>query len=556
MRRFVKYPLLFLIILLAGGLVRFIRPGSRVMHTDEAVNAHKVGMLLETGVYRYDRSEYHGPVLYYFSLVTSRLSGHDSYASLQESTLRFVPALFSLLTVLLLIILRRNADWRYILTAGGLMAMAPMLVFYGRYYIHESLLTFFSLLFILAVYRYLRERRLSWVLIAGVSAGLMHATKETFVINMAAAILALLIGVKWARDDLPARGKGWTRVPAFHWVLFLVAGTLTSMLLYSSFFANPKGIADSVTTYVQYFQRAGQDDSHIHPWYYYISLLAGPWRIDGFAATDAWLLLTAAAGFAGLWIDRGKANPVGILLFLGNYSLILLLFYSAIPYKTPWNMMQFYPGLLLLSGYAILGLFRAKWPPVLKWTLAVLVMAGGIHWGWSGMKLNFQYCDDPGNPYVYAPTSPDVREVAAMLDTLAMVQPEGYALPVEVVFPGDDYWPLPWYLRRFEHVGYYNRITFDAHASPVVIVSPSIEGDLVRKLYEVPPPGERYLYTSLSGSRQELRPGVGLQVYVRMDVWDLYHYRDAAIRRRPSGIAGYPLDPGQLTQDVEQRPAR
>ncbi len=523
MSRRVKYILFFLIVLLAG-LARFTRISEPMMHNDEAVNAHMLGVLLETGEYQYNREEYHGPALYYLSLVFARLSGHETYASLLESTLRMVPAFFSLLTIVLLVMLRKRVEWTYILMAGVMMALAPMMVFYGRYFIHESLLTFFSLLFFLSIFRYIQGQRLIWVVIAGVSAGLMHATKETFVINLLAALPALLAAQRWSQAPSEAKGPAKFRIPLLHWVLFLGTGALTSVLFFSSFFSNPKGILDSVTTYAQYFRRAGQDDAHIHPWYYYLSLLAGPWKMDGWTASELWLLVTAMAGYVWLWVDRRTKGMGPVLLFFGNYSLILLLIYSFIPYKTPWNILQFYPGLLLLSGYSILRLWRAGWPSAVKGAMLVLVLAGGVHWVWSGMKLNFQYEDDPVNPYVYAHTSPDVRELATLLDTLVTVHPDGYKLPVEVIFPGHDYWPLPWYLRRFENVGFYDRVDWKVPASPIVIVSPEVEGDLVRKLYELPPPGERYLYTSLFESYLELRPGVECRCYARKEVWDLVRY--------------------------------
>ncbi|RPI44801.1 MAG: hypothetical protein EHM46_02445, partial [Bacteroidetes bacterium] len=400
MSRPVKYLSLFLVILLAGGTARFIRPADRVMHTDESVNAHKLGVLIDTGKYRYDRDEYHGPVLYYLSFAVCKLGGYDSFASLRESILRLVPALFSLLTVVLLLLLRKSAGWNYTLTAGLLAALAPMLIFYGRYYIHETLLTFFSLLFIFSCHRYLADRRLMWVTVAGISAGLMHATKETFVINLAAAVVALVVTPE--RKALPA---GALKISWQHPVLFLVTAAFTSVLLFSSFFSNLQGIPDSVTAYANYFQRAGQDGSHIHSWYYYLSLLAGPWKIDGFTATELWLLLTAAAGWVVLWVDRGRKKPVGILLVLGNYGVLLLVIYSAIPYKTPWNMLQFYPGLVILSACAVVRLYRAEWPAAIRGTLFLLVMAGGIHWVWTGLNLNFRYEEHPVNPYVYAHTS-------------------------------------------------------------------------------------------------------------------------------------------------------
>ena len=39
---------------------------------------------------------------------------------------------------------------------------------------------------------------------------------------------------------------------------------------------------------------------------------------------------------------------------------------------------------------------------------------------------------------------------------------------VKVMAPGGDYWPLPWQLRRFHHVGWYDRVPPDPYA-PLIL---------------------------------------------------------------------------------------
>ena len=64
-----------------GALVfRLPRLTMRPMHPDEANQAVRTGILYDTGVYRYDPSQHHGPSLYYLALAPLSLSGAKDFA--------------------------------------------------------------------------------------------------------------------------------------------------------------------------------------------------------------------------------------------------------------------------------------------------------------------------------------------------------------------------------------------------------------------------------------------------------------------------------------------
>jgi hypothetical protein len=52
-----------------------------------------------------------------------------------------------------------------------------------------------------------------------------------------------------------------------------------------------------------------------------------------------------------------------------------------------------------------------------------------------------------------------------------------------------------------------------------------MEPDLIRKLYESPPPGERELYMQMFPEYVELRPGVEIRGYVSKQLWDRLQQR-------------------------------
>ena len=158
--------------LTAGLGLRLARLDVRPMHNDEANQAVKFGELLEQGDYRYDAFDHHGPTLYYLTLPSAWLRGQATFASLDEYTLRAVPAVFGAATILLVLLLepaigrtargrRRRADGR--VTRHGLLL---------RMYIQESMFACFALVFAIALGRAITEGGVRWPAIAGIAAGL------------------------------------------------------------------------------------------------------------------------------------------------------------------------------------------------------------------------------------------------------------------------------------------------------------------------------------------------------------------------------------------------
>src|SRR5512140_3275027 len=138
--------ILLLLALALAALLRLPHLDERPMHNDEAVNAVKFGKLWETGVYRYDPNEHHGPTLYYAALAAGRLTAAPDYDHYSENRLRLVTVLFGLGLLVLLPLLIDGVGRIGFAWAALFIAVSPALVFYSRYFIHEMLLVCFSLL--------------------------------------------------------------------------------------------------------------------------------------------------------------------------------------------------------------------------------------------------------------------------------------------------------------------------------------------------------------------------------------------------------------------------
>jgi predicted membrane-bound mannosyltransferase len=156
----------------------------------------------------------------------------------------------------------------------------------------------------------------------------------------------------------------------------------------------------------------------------------------------------------------------------------------------------------------------------------VAVAAVSLHLLWQAWAASFRFAADPRNPYVYAHTSTDVFEIVARLTQLAESHPAGHAMPLSVV-TRRNVWPLPWYLRRLTGVEWWTGVSDTARLAPVVVVTPDQERDVVRRIYEVPPPGERELYVSVFDREMDLRPGVELRAYAAATLWDAWKRREA-----------------------------
>lgn len=513
---------LILLITAAAAAFRLPDLAERPMHGDEAVNAVKLSETIEGMGYEYDPHEYHGPTLNYLTLIPAWLGGVGSFVELQEAILRVVPVVFGTLLVLLLLPLGDGLGRVAAVFAALFMAVSPAMVFYSRYFIHEMLLVCFTAGAIVCGYRYLKSPGMLWALLAGVCLGLMHATKETFVIALGAmggAVLVMLCarrqGGQWVNDI--------KRVRLVHCSMTLLAAAAVSVTFFSSFFSNAKGVVDSVLTYSTYLDRAGQTGVHEHPWHYYLGLLGHYQFADGPVFSELLTLLLALVGLG--FVVRGSVGGVnaGLLRFIALYTILMTVVYSLIPYKTPWCLLNFYHGIILLAGVGAAGLLRFK-SKISKVALGLLLCVGTWHLAWQSNAANNEYNADSRNPYVYGHTGSDIFDIADRVKEMAESDGDGRDTPIQIICPDDDYWPLPWYLRGYL-VEYTNTVADETKSAPIILIQPPLEEALMRKLFELPPPGQKELYMHLFDEngreiKMELRPEVEIRGFVSKSLWD------------------------------------
>lgn len=511
----------FALIVCLGAGLRLCELGAKPMHGDEANQAVKAGRLLEKGEYAYDPFEHHGPTLYYLTLPVFWATGTQHFVDTQEWQYRVVPAVFGVLLIALMWLLREALGPPAVLWAAGLCAVSNAMVYYSRYYIQETLFTCFALAAIVAGWRFAQRPGVARAAVLGVALGLVHATKETSVLLFAAAGAALLVVTVWHRVE---RGE-WPLLRDLLRVKYVAAcvfaALLVSTVFYSSFGTHPRGVLDSILTYTRYFSRAegaGSAAAHNKPFGYYLQLLAfsyrepGPWWTEGFA-----LAMAGVGTIAALFVR--KAAPAAMELdagryfrrFLAIYAVVLTLVFSAVPYKTPWNLLPFWQPLLMLAGVGIAWL-SLRWRSVgLRVALSVLCLVGVAHAARQAWQGSFVYPADTRNPYVYAHTSTAIFRLTERVAQIAAVHPQGKDLVIAVIGEGGDYWPLPWYLRGYAKVGYFTQPPKNLETADMVIASTRFAPALQESLGEA--------FHAETGA---LRPGTLLGVFIKSALWDKF----------------------------------
>ncbi len=519
------YWLVIIVVALGAFVTRVPRLRMRPMHTDEAVHADKFGDLLEAGKYRYDPHEYHGPTLNYSTLIPAWLAGQHKYTEISEATLRIVPVIFSVVLIALTAWLVGGLGPGAIV-AALLVAISPAMFFYSRYYIQEMLLVCFTFGAIVCGYRYLRTKSVPWIVAAGLFTGLMHATKETCIIAFGSMVLAggvlLLVHRAWHR----CWPGGLADIKFWHLALGLLAALGVSGVFHSSFFTYPRGVLDSYLTYTIYLGRGGgHDTTHVHPWHFYLHMLAFAKYEGGPLWSEGAILLLAVVG--SIVAVRGRTlagmDP-RLLQFVAIYTVAMTAIYSALPYKTPWCMLGFLHGMILLAGAGAVAILSWLRGPVARAVAVVVLLALAGHLAFQAHRASFVYAADSRNPYVYAHTADDIFAVVDRIEDFVGIDGLGESVPIEVACTGKDYWPLPWYLR-----GYAVRwsVELPPRIGPLIVISEDLEGALAHRLYVETPVQDRRMYMYLFDDPYYmwLRPKVKLLGFVRKDVWEVYDER-------------------------------
>ena len=173
-------------------------------------------------------------------------------------------------------------------------------------------------------------------------------------------------------------------------------------------------------------------------------------------------------------------------------------------------MLGFLHGMIIMAGAGATMLVRMMPTRAGRVVVSMFLIAGAFHLAHQAYRANFRFFADQRNPYVYAHTVSDVKRLTGLIQDIADAYPVGKNMTIKVVAEPDNYWPLPWYLRKFRRVGYWSQPP-DVVNEPFVIASEAMQ-----------PAVEEKLTGNYHSEQFGLRPKVRLKVYIRNDLWEAF----------------------------------
>jgi uncharacterized protein (TIGR03663 family) len=437
------------LILALAAFLRFFLLGIKPPHFDEGINGWFVDQVMKNGFYRYDPTNYHGPLHFYVLLLFQSLFGRNVWA------LRLPVVLLSITCVWFALKFEPFVGKNVSRIAALAMAISPGFVFYGRYAIHEVWLQLFSMLFILGLLGLWRRGTLTYLRYAGVGLTGMILTKETYAIHVACALLAIpSVAVTYALSRVPDAKPAKQTWSWIDLAMIVIAGGFAIVFFYSGTFFNWDGVKGLYLAFKAWTETGAAGHGHEKAWDYWFKIMGPSWefgRADFFGyelPMLVGLILSFVLG-VGLLFRRQFSKKFNVSLrYLAIYGVGSLVAYSIVKYKTPWCVISFGWPLLYVFGAATLFV-RQKHLRLAQRTIGVLLAISLA----SSIWLNYFRCSSPDEPYAYVQTYNDMFKLTRPLLTMAKRDPSNYHLTGHLI--RSSIYPLPWVLGDFDRVGYY-----------------------------------------------------------------------------------------------------
>ncbi|ASD64427.1 flippase activity-associated protein Agl23 [Bdellovibrio bacteriovorus] len=414
---------LFLLALIS----RFALLTNKPIHFDESINGWFVMQMSKLGYYKYDPNNYHGPMYFYL------LQGFETLWGRSLETLRTVPAMFSVLSVVILAwgALRPKA---VNMVMAVLVLISPAFIFFGRSGIHEMPFVFFQLVAGMGILRWIGrqdEKALGLFLI-----GLwgMMALKETFVITMFAWVVAFLI-LGWSHLRTMFSPETIRLAWSGRLTVLTVLLLLIFLQLFTGFYQNLSGIVDFFKAVLPWLKTGVHGHGHEKSVWYWVQVLY---------TAEPLVLFGGALAVAGVFSKRKELRAVSV------FSLVQLAVYSLIPYKTVWCVLSLVWGFYFVLAMTLVNAFESRFlgRHVLA-GVALILAALGLRSAWISV---YQRPIDLTHPYVYVNSTYELVQVSDLITGNILKKPSLAQQRMQVGMK--EQWPWPWLLRYSNNLSY------------------------------------------------------------------------------------------------------
>lgn len=478
--------------------LRFYMLDNKPIHFDESINMWFVQRIWEDGFFRYDPTNYHGPLLFYLIQAAQLFTGNDFIST------RVIASLFSALTGILLWWgpLKERTALRW---AAVFLLLSPAFGFYGRSGIHESAFVFFQVLGFLSFhYLAVKEYKKFWWTFAAGLLGMM-ALKETFVILILAFIPAAALLLYVNRKNFTVRTSKQELFKSLK--SKAVAMPLSLMLLffvglYTGFGSNMQGIADFFIALMPWLKTGVAGNGHEKEFLHWTKFM-GKYEF----LTVAALLLAVVFARKNKWV-----------WFYGVFAILNWLIYSLIPYKTPWCLISIFWPFAVLAGFGMARLQNMKrsWQYASYAVLLVLaVLQSKIFY-----QLQFKNPIDMEHPYVYVNSTYQMKDFIIGVQELLAAEPLLRERPIQIAT--EESWPLPIVLARSYGLSYQklgvevvpNAIIYFVDEKEEVVIDQGLKAQNKFSEYSK-------FYLSVRQGRASILVYLHKEFLTKRNVWDL-----------------------------------
>ena len=427
-----KYDWQLISILLVTAFLHFSLLNVRPPHHDEGVFGFFVDQIRERGFYKYDPTNYHGPLHYYIMFISQTIFGRSIVS------LRLPDVLISILSVYWLALFSPFVGRRAALISALAMALSPGLIYFGGFAFQEAFQVFYTILILWGLLGLWHEGTKKYLWAIGIGFTLNFLTKETYIIHIGCFILAWIALVifekfspsapfqiakqKWTNKDL-----FWVIIAFFALVIFFYSGTFLNF--------TKQALTDLLQPYTAWYKTGFKGGGHDKPFIYWANLMLRYEQISllGFLACLKYL-----RPLSNRWIR-----------YIAIYGIGVFLAYSIIPYKTTWCIINMLWPFYFVFGYTVDKLIETKFKVLVSGVTVTLFIISAI----IACKLNYIDNTNAKEPYVYVQTYNEYKKATDPLFKLVKQDPSKYRITGNALL--SSYWPIPWILNDFTMIGYY-----------------------------------------------------------------------------------------------------